>query len=407
MVATLDKNARTNGRSTASNSRATGPTEETKTMAAAPKLTEKEAKAKAEALDRTVTQIERNFGKGAIMRLDEEAYLSIPGIPSGTISLDLALGGKGFPRGRIIEVYGPESSGKTTVALHAVASIQKLGGVAAFIDAEHALDPSWARRIGVDIDDLLVSQPDCGEQALEICELLVRSNAVDLIVVDSVAALIPRAEIDGDMGDSHVGLQARLMSQAMRKLTGAIAKGDCTVLFINQIREKIGVMFGSPETTPGGRALKFYASVRLDIRRTGAIKEADKTVGSRVRARVVKNKVAPPFRDAEFDIMYDEGISTSGDLLDLAVAENIVDKSGAWFSYGETRLGQGRENSKRLLRETPELFEEIRRGVLRAKGVPVGDEPIKPKGNAEVEGKDAGEAPVVEVLAKQAKSAKA
>jgi len=250
-------------------------------------------------------------------------------------------------------VYGPESSGKTTVALHAVAGLQKLGGVAAFIDAEHALDPSWARRIGVNIDDLLVSQPDCGEQALEICELLVRSGAVDLIVVDSVAALIPRAEIDGEMGDSHVGLQARLMSQAMRKLTGAIAKGSCTVIFINQIREKIGVMFGSPETTPGGRALKFYASVCLDVRRT------------------------------EFDIMYDEGISGSGDLLDLAVNENIVDKSGAWFSYGETRLGQGRENSKRMLRETPELFEEIRRAVLRAKGVPVADDPRpQPAGEA-------------------------
>ncbi|USN98243.1 MAG: recombinase RecA [Phycisphaeraceae bacterium] len=321
-------------------------------------------KEKAQALDRALGQIEKSFGKGSIMRLDEDAYLAIPGIPSGTISLDLALGGKGFPRGRIIEVFGPESSGKTTVALHAVASIQKTGGVAAFIDAEHALDPSWARRIGVNIDDLLVSQPDCGEQALEICELLVRSNAVDLIVVDSVAALIPRAEIDGDMGDSHVGLQARLMSQAMRKLTGAIAKGDCTVIFINQIREKIGVMFGSPETTPGGRALKFYASVRLDVRRTGAIKEGDQTVGSRVRARVVKNKVAPPFRDAEFDIMYDEGISTTGDLLDLAVNEKIVDKSGAWFSYADLRLGQGRERSKDFLRENPELFEEIRRKVL-------------------------------------------
>jgi recombination protein RecA len=414
MLATSEKSARMNGRSPARNSKATHSGDaitEDRPMATAPHAaphsvpkTEKETKARNEAIERTVTQIERNFGKGAIMRLDEEAYLSIPGIPSGTISLDLALGGKGFPRGRIIEVFGPESSGKTTVALHAVASMQKLGGVAAFIDAEHAIDPSWARKIGVNIDDLLVSQPDCGEQALEICELLVRSNAVDLIVIDSVAALIPRAEIDGDMGDSHVGLQARLMSQAMRKLTGAIAKGSCTVIFINQIREKIGVMFGSPETTPGGRALKFYASVRLDVRRTGAIKEGDQTVGSRVRARVVKNKVAPPFRDAEFDIMYDEGISTSGDLLDLAVNENIVDKAGAWFSYGETRLGQGRENSKRLIREDPALFEEIRRAVLRSKGVPVGDEPVKPVLVAESAPEDA--APVVEIPAKQARASK-
>ncbi len=405
MVATMEKPAKTNSRFPAKKSKAVTPAgdiTEVHNMSAAPGGNpDKHAKARADALDRTVTQIERNFGKGAIMRLDEEAYLSIPGIPTGTISLDLALGGKGFPRGRIIEVYGPESSGKTTVALHAVASMQKLGGIAAFIDAEHALDPSWARKIGVNIDDLLVSQPDCGEQALEICELLVRSGAVDLIVIDSVAALIPRAEIDGDMGDSHVGLQARLMSQAMRKLTGAIAKGSCTVIFINQIREKIGVMFGSPETTPGGRALKFYASVRLDVRRTGAIKEGDQTVGSRVRARVVKNKVAPPFRDAEFDIMYDEGISTSGDLLDLAVAENIVDKSGAWFSYGETRLGQGRENSKRLIRENPDLFEEIRKGVLQAKGVPTGDEPVSPvKDEAKEEKGD--EAPIVEVKASKA-----
>ncbi|MEM9066336.1 MAG: recombinase RecA [Planctomycetota bacterium] len=324
-------------------------------------------KQKLQALDRALTQIERSFGKGSIMRLDEDAYLGIPGISTGTISLDLALGGRGIPKGRIVEVFGPESSGKTTLALTIAAHAQKSGGVAAFIDAEHALDPSWARKLGVNIDDLLVSQPDFGEQALEICELLVRSNAVDIIIVDSVAALIPKAEIEGEMGDSHVGLQARLMSQAMRKLTGVIARTNCTVLFINQIREKIGVMFGSPETTTGGRALKFYSSVRIDVRRTGAIKDGDTTVGSRTRARVVKNKIAPPFRDAEFDIMYNEGISASGDLLDLAVACDVCQKSGAWFSYGEVRLGQGRENSKQFIRDNPDLFDEIRRKVLEVK----------------------------------------
>jgi len=319
---------------------------------------------KAKALNLAVGQIERNFGKGAIMRLDENAILNIPGISTGALSLDLALGGKGIPRGRIVEVYGPESSGKTTLALTVAAHAQKDGGVAAFIDAEHALDPSWARRLGVNIDDLLVSQPDTGEQALEICELLVRSNAVDVIVVDSVAALIPRAEIEGEMGDSHVGLQARLMSQAMRKLTGIIARSNCTVIFINQIREKIGVMFGSPETTPGGRALKFYSSVRIDIRRIGSIKDGDEAVGNRVRAKVVKNKVAPPFRQTEFDIMFNEGISISGDLIDLGVEYKVVDKSGAWFSYGEVRLGQGRENSKQFIRENPDLAKEIRSKVL-------------------------------------------
>jgi recombination protein RecA len=324
-------------------------------------------KAKSQALDRAVSQIEKAFGKGSIMRLDEQAYLSIPGISTGSISLDLALGGKGIPRGRIVEIFGPESSGKTTLALTVAATAQREGGVAAFIDAEHALDPTWARRIGVNIDDLLVSQPDTGEQALDICELLVRSNAVDVIIIDSVAALIPRAEIEGDMGDTHVGLQARLMSQAMRKLTGVIAKSNCTVIFINQIREKIGVMFGSPETTPGGRALKFYSSVRIDIRRTGAIKEGDVNVGNRVRARVVKNKVAPPFRDAEFDIMFDEGISATGDLIDLAVDCKVVDKSGSWFSYKDIRIGQGRETSKKFLRENPDLFNEIRKGVLAAR----------------------------------------
>ncbi len=319
---------------------------------------------KAKALNLAVGQIERNFGKGAIMRLDENAALNIPGISTGALSLDLALGGRGIPRGRIVEIFGPESSGKTTLALTVAAHAQQSGGVAAFIDAEHALDPSWARRLGVNIDDLLVSQPDTGEQALEICELLVRSNAVDVIVVDSVAALIPRAEIEGEMGDSHVGLQARLMSQAMRKLTGIIARSNCTVIFINQIREKIGVMFGSPETTPGGRALKFYSSVRIDIRRIGSIKEGDEAVGNRVRAKVVKNKVAPPFRQTEFDIMFNEGISISGDLIDLGVEYKVVDKSGAWFSYGEVRLGQGRENSKQFIRENPDLAKEIRSKVL-------------------------------------------
>ncbi len=322
---------------------------------------------KKQALDRALAQIDKAFGKGSIMRLDEDAYNSIPGISTGALSLDLALGGKGIPRGRIVEIFGPESSGKTTLALTVLAHAQKEGGVAAFIDAEHALDPSWARKIGVNVDDLLVSQPDMGEQALEICELLVRSNAVDVIVVDSVAALIPRAEIEGEMGDTVVGLQARLMSQAMRKLTGVIARSNCTVIFINQIREKIGVMFGSPETTPGGRALKFYSSVRLDIRRTGTIKVGDEAVGNHVRVRVVKNKVAPPFRQSEFDIMFKEGISITGDLIDMAVEDKVVDKSGAWYSYGDARLGQGRENAKDFLRENPDLFQEIREGVLDAR----------------------------------------
>ncbi len=324
-------------------------------------------KDKKKALDLTLSQIEKTFGKGSIMKMDEDAYLSEPGISTGSLSLDLALGGRGIPRGRIIEIFGPESSGKTTLSLTIAAHAQKDGGVAAVIDAEHALDPSWARKIGVNIDDLLVSQPDSGEQALEICELLVRSNAVDLIVVDSVAALIPKAEIEGDMGDAQMGLQARLMSQAMRKLTGVIARSKCTVIFINQIREKIGVMFGSPETTTGGKALKFYSSVRIDVRRTGALKEGDVTVGSRTRARVVKNKIAPPFRDAEFDIMYDEGISMTGDLIDLAVEAKVVQKSGSWFSYGDMRIAQGREASKNFLKANPDLFKEIRLQVLATK----------------------------------------
>ena len=315
------------------------------------------------ALSRAVQQIEKQFGKGAVMKLDAQKA-SVDGIPTGSLSLDIALGGNGVPRGRVLEVFGPESSGKTTLTLHIIANAQRGGGVAAFIDAEHALDPSWAKRLGVHLDDLLVSQPDTGEQALEICELLVRSNAVDVIVIDSVAALIPRAEIEGEMGDTHVGLQARLMSQAMRKLTGAISKSRATVIFINQIREKIGVMFGNPETTPGGRALKFYSSVRIDVRRTGTIKDGEVSVGCRTRARVVKNKIAPPFRDAEFDIMFDRGISYEGDLIDLAVLANVVEKSGAWFNFKTTRLGQGRENAKQFLADNKDLAEEIRKAVL-------------------------------------------
>jgi recombination protein RecA len=321
------------------------------------------------ALSRAVQQIEKQFGKGAVMKLDDKARAAVDGIPTGSLSLDIALGGVGVPRGRVLEIFGPESSGKTTLTLHIIASCQKLGGVAAFIDAEHALDPSWAKRLGVRLDDLMVSQPDTGEQALEICELLVRSNAVDVIVIDSVAALIPRAEIEGEMGDSHVGLQARLMSQALRKLTGAINKSKCTVIFINQLREKIGVMFGNPETTPGGRALKFYASVRIDVRRTQTIKDGEMSIGARTRARVVKNKIAPPFRDAEFDIMFDRGISYEGDLLDLAALGNVVEKSGAWYNYKTTRLGQGRENSKKFLEENKDLAEEIRQAVLESKGL--------------------------------------
>jgi recombination protein RecA len=328
-----------------------------------------EEKGRLQALERTLGQIEKTFGKGSIMRLDADAPNSINGISTGALSLDIALGGRGVPRGRVIEIFGPESSGKTTLALTIIAQSQKAGGVAAFIDAEHALDPAWVKRLGVNLEELLVSQPDTGEQALEICELLVRSNAVDVVVIDSVAALIPRAEIEGEMGDTHVGLQARLMSQALRKLTGAISKSDTVVIFINQLREKIGVMFGNPETTPGGRALKFYASVRIDIRRTGALKEGEQNVGNRVRARVVKNKIAPPFREAEFDIMFNEGISVAGDLLDLAVADEIIDKSGAWFSYKGTRLGQGRENAKVFIRENAELAAELRQAVLVKRGL--------------------------------------
>jgi len=324
------------------------------------------------ALSRAVQQIEKQFGKGAVMKLDGEARAAIDGIPTGSLSLDIALGGVGVPRGRVLEVFGPESSGKTTLTLHIIANAQKAGGVAAFIDAEHALDPAWAKRLGVKLDELMVSQPDTGEQALEICELLVRSNAVDVIVIDSVAALIPRAEIEGEMGESQPGLQARLMSQALRKLTGAINKSRCTVIFINQIREKIGVIYGSPETTPGGRALKFYASVRIDVRRMSTIKEGEISIGAHTRARVVKNKIAPPFRDAEFDIMFDRGISYEGDLVDLGANTNVIEKSGAWYTYKGTRLGQGRENAKSFLQDNKDLADEIRQAVLVSKGLAEG-----------------------------------
>lgn len=319
-----------------------------------------ESSEKLKALDLAITQIDRQFGKGSIMRLgDNQAKIEISAIPTGSISLDAALGIGGVPRGRIIEIYGPESSGKTTLALHIISEAQKRGGLSAFIDAEHALDSVYANKLGVDTDNLLVSQPDTGEQALEITETLVRSGALDVVVIDSVAALVPRAEIEGEMGDAQMGLQARLMSQAMRKLSGAISKSKACVIFINQIREKIGVMFGNPETTTGGRALKFYSSVRIDIRRTASIKEGDSIVGNRTQVKVVKNKVSPPFKIAIFDIMYGVGISRSGELLDIAVNENIVEKSGTWFSYGEDRLGQGRENVKKLLEENPDLLNKI------------------------------------------------
>ena len=317
----------------------------------------------------TVAQIEKQFGEGAIMALGSEKFAKVEGIPTGSLSLDIALGGTGIPRGRVVEIFGPESSGKSTLALHVVAQAQRLGGIAAYIDAEHALDPTWAKKLGVELETLLVSQPGSGEEAMQITEMLIKSNAVDVVVVDSVAALVPQKELEGDMGDTHVGLQARLMSQALRKLTGAIAKSKTAVLFINQIREKIGVMFGSPETTTGGRALKFYASMRLDIRRIGAIKEGEETTGNRTRLRVVKNKVAPPFRSAEFDILYGEGISKEGDLIDLGIAQKLVDKAGSWFSYGEIRLGQGRENARVFLKDNPDLAGELDRKVRLALGL--------------------------------------
>jgi recombination protein RecA len=330
-------------------------------------------------LKNTLAQIEKQFGEGAIMPLGVGHAVQIEGIPTGSLSLDLALGGQGIPKGRIVEIFGPESSGKTTLALHVVARAQKQGGIAAFIDAEHALDPSWAKKLGIDLDSLLVSQPGSGEEAMQITEMLIRSNAVDVIVIDSVAALVPRKELEGEIGDSHVGLQARLMSQAMRKLTGAISKSKTSVIFINQIREKIGVMFGSPETTPGGRALKFYSSCRIDVRRIGQLKEGEVVVGQRVRAKVVKNKVAPPFRVAEFDMMHDHGISYEGDVLDLAILQKLVVRSGAWFRYGEVQLGQGREKTRAYMQENPELVEELRTKitavgeVAQAVSPPVGE----------------------------------
>jgi recombination protein RecA len=328
---------------------------------------------KSKALEAAISQIQKQFGKGSIMKLGEQTDSNISTIPTGSLSLDIALGVGGVPKGRIIEIFGPESSGKTTVALHMIAEAQKLGGIAAFIDAEHALDPAYAEKLGVNIDDLYISQPDHGEQALEIAETMVRSGAIDIVIIDSVAALVPKAEIEGEMGDSHMGLQARLMSQALRKLTGIVNKSKCIVVFINQLREKVGITFGSPETTTGGRALKFYASVRLDVRRIETLKQSNDFVGSRTRVKVVKNKVAPPFKQAEFDIMYGQGISKEGDILDLAADIDIVNKSGAWYSYGDTRLGQGRENAKAFLKENHNLCNEIENSVRKYYELPLSD----------------------------------
>lgn len=353
------KNAAATAKATKSKSKG----KKTKTAEAVDSLLAKNSE-----LQSTLKQIETQFGEGSIMPLGQREAMIVEGIPTGSLSLDMALGGMGIPKGRIAEVYGPESSGKTTLALHVVAEAQKQGGIAAFIDAEHALDPSWAKKLGVQLETLLVSQPSSGEEAMHICEMLVRSNAVDIIVIDSVAALIPKKELDGEIGDSHVGLQARLMSQAMRKLTGCISKSKAAVIFINQIREKIGVMFGSPETTPGGRALKFYSSVRIDVRRIGQLKDGDMVVGQRVRAKVVKNKVAPPFRLAEFDMMHTNGISFEGDVLDLAVEHKIVVRSGAWFRYGDEQLGQGKEKTRTFLIENPHITAEIRQKVMEAAG---------------------------------------
>lgn len=347
---------------------------------------------KLKALDAAITQIEKSYGKGSIMKLgDSGANMNIETTPTGSISLDIALGLGGVPKGRVIEIYGPESSGKTTVALHMVAEVQKRGGIAGFIDAEHALDPLYAKNIGVDIDNLYISQPDNGEQGLEITETMVRSGAVDIVIVDSVAALVPKAEIDGEMGDSHVGLQARLMSQALRKLTGIISKSNCSVIFINQLREKVGIMFGNPETTTGGRALKFYSSVRLDVRRVEAIKQGGEVVGNHVRVKVVKNKIAPPFREAEFDIMFGQGISREGDIIDLAVKDNVVEKSGAWYAYNGAKIGQGRENAKAYLKEHPEVFAEVEQKVREIHGLqgsPVIAESVKTADEAETDGEE-------------------
>lgn len=344
---------------------------------------------KQRALDAAISRIEKDYGKGAVMKLGERGKdMDVETVPTGSLSLDLALGLGGIPKGRIIEIYGPESSGKTTVTLHMVAEVQKRGGIAGFIDAEHALDPAYAKNIGVDIDNLYISQPDNGEQALEITEMMVRSGAVDLIVIDSVAALVPKAEIDGDMGDSHVGLQARLMSQALRKLTAVVSKSNCIVIFINQLREKVGVMFGNPETTTGGRALKFYSSVRLDIRRIEALKQGGEVVGNRTRVKVVKNKIAPPFREAEFDIMFGKGISKEGDILDLAANTGIVNKSGAWYSYNDNKIGQGRENTKLYLHENPQIMAEIEEKVRAFYGLGHGPDQDNSTGSDTETGKD-------------------
>ncbi len=343
---------------------------------------------KSKALEGALTQIERAFGKGSIMRMGQRTNDHVDVVSTGSLGLDIALGIGGLPRGRVVEIYGPESSGKTTMALHAIAEAQKKGGTCAFIDAEHALDPGYARKLGVDIDSLLISQPDAGEQALEIADTLVRSGAIDVLVIDSVAALVPRAELEGDMGDSHVGLHARLMSQALRKLTGTVSRSNTMIIFLNQIRMKIGVMFGSPETTTGGNALKFYASVRLDIRRIGQIKEKDEVVGNQTRVKVVKNKMAPPFKQVEFDIMYGEGVSKMGELIDLGVKANIVEKSGAWFSYDSTRIGQGRENSKQFLREHPEMAEAIEQRIRQQAGVVANAMTVEPEDHEAAEAAD-------------------
>ena len=356
---------------------------------------------KVKALEAAIAQIEKNYGQGSIMKLGDTRHMQVESVPTGSLSLDLALGVGGIPKGRIVEIYGPESSGKTTVALHAVAEVQKRGGIAGFIDAEHALDPVYAKNIGVDIDNLYISQPDCGEQALEITETMVRSGAVDIVIVDSVAALVPKAEIDGDMGDSHVGLQARLMSQALRKLTSVISKSNCVVIFINQLREKVGVMFGNPETTTGGRALKFYSSVRMDVRRIEALKQGGEVVGNRTRVKIVKNKVAPPFREAEFDIMFGQGISREGDILDLAADKGVVNKSGAWYAYNGDKIGQGRENAKQYLKENPLICEEIEAKVREMLNVDGTEESEETKENET----EAQSIKAAEAIAKKAEAA--
>ncbi len=343
---------------------------------------------KKKALDAALAQIEKQFGKGSVMKLGDTKTMEVETIPTGSLSLDIALGMGGIPRGRIVEVYGPESSGKTTVSLHMVAEVQKRGGIAGFIDAEHALDPAYAKKIGVDIDNLYISQPDNGEQALEITETMVRSGAVDIVIVDSVAALVPKAEIDGDMGDSHVGLQARLMSQALRKLTAVISKSNCIVIFINQLREKVGIMFGNPETTTGGRALKFYSSIRLDVRRVEAIKQGGEVIGNHTRVKVVKNKIAPPFKEAEFDIMFGEGISVAGDILDLAADIGVIQKSGAWYAYEGNKIGQGRENAKNFLKENPQIMEEVEHKVRSHYGLDASSEETQQTEVPTVETKD-------------------